>query len=147
MRDFNFKASCHVTKEDYLSVQSLDVYNGLVRFEVKEEGKGKTTVVLKNDVVLKLIKVLETNIGAEKVTTKHSGVTMDKLQELAKSLGVKLGERLPEYSGAVIRVKDGSLLMLRSWNNMDGTGNKYAWTNGYRDVEVSEFGTDWEKVS
>lgn len=74
-------------------------------------------------------------------------VDMNQFRELAKNLGVKIGEELPEKEpGAVIRTGSGELLMLRTWNDSDGQGQKYSWFNGYRDVEISEIGDDWEFV-
>lgn len=70
---------------------------------------------------------------------------MYELRAMAKKLGVKLGEELPTKAGSVIRTKSG-ILILRVWNNMDGTGSKYAWTDGVRDIPVVEFGNDWELV-
>lgn len=74
-------------------------------------------------------------------------VDMNQFRELAENLGVKIGEYLPEKEpGAVIRTGSGEFLMLRSWNDSDGQGQKYAWFDGLRDVEVSEIGNDWELV-
>lgn len=74
-------------------------------------------------------------------------VDMNQFRELAKNLGVKIGGELPEGEpGAVIRTSSGELLMLRTWNDSDGKGQKYSWFNGYRDVEISEIGNDWELV-
>ena len=72
---------------------------------------------------------------------------MNQFRMLAKNLGVKIGEELPEgEAGAVIRTGLGHLLMLRTWNDNDGKGQKYAWFNGNRDVKISEIGDDWELV-
>ena len=74
-------------------------------------------------------------------------VDMNQFRELAKNLGVKIAEYLPERDpGAVIRTGSGELLMLRTWNDGDGQGQKYAWTTGVRDVEISDIGDDWELV-
>lgn len=74
-------------------------------------------------------------------------VDMNQFRELAKNLGVKIADYLPENEpGAVIRTGSGELMMLRCWNESDGQGNRYAWFNGYRDVEISEIGNDWGLV-
>ena len=74
-------------------------------------------------------------------------VDMNQFRVLARSLGVKIAEYLPEDEpGSVIRTGSGTLLMLRTWNDSDGQGQKYAWTDGVCDVEISDFGNDWELV-
>lgn len=137
-----FKADCTITEGDSLVVEFDEE---VVTFIVYEDDSNSSAVLSFAD-VLELVEVVKEKLTEVDEPLGVPMIGMQGLHELAKSLGVKLGESLPTKVGSVIRVKDGSQLMLRAWNDMNGTGEKYAWTNGLRDVEVSEFGNDWELI-
>lgn len=71
---------------------------------------------------------------------------MSEFERMAKELGVKVPDecKLPTKAGSAIRTGRFGVLILRVWNECNGTGDQFAWTDGIRDIPVKDIGTDWE---